>query len=363
MYWLGSVGLVLVVGACVEPNLDLQEGLDLTEEVALVATTDFSVGALATVSLSEYGVSDLLTATSGDPRLVMREEGAFLLNRGSGDHIRRYEWGAWESPVLEFATTEGGNPHDVVTHEDRVFVSLYERDYISVHHLDSGAELDRVELSKYSGKSDGLPETDQMMIIGDRLYVALQQLDRTKGWSDEGGQVIEVDLDTLLVVNSWEVGPNPKIYAHPSESDGMVIMTGVYGLMDGGIRILYPSLDILSDYLLTEAELGGDLEGYAETLLGDSVFSVVNMEGMTQAYCWHWKEPSYDLLIETDGWIADIKANHLGQVWMAGRRGVGENPFGGLMVSNPSTCDLVMDSWVQLVLEPYSLIFSTILGP
>ena len=82
------------------------------DTVAVLATVadDFSLGALATVNLQTWNISDGLAPISGDPVVVAAGQWLVQLNRYNYDTVRLYQPSAWLQPLWEVSLADGANP-------------------------------------------------------------------------------------------------------------------------------------------------------------------------------------------------------------------------------------------------------------
>lgn len=103
----------------------------------------------------------------------------YIVNRLNRDNIQILDPDFAYRTVQEFSVGEKTNPHDIAfVDENRAYISLYERDYVLVVDPSRGVELQRVSLAGFADPSDGIPEMSGMHLEGERLYVAIQRLDR-----------------------------------------------------------------------------------------------------------------------------------------------------------------------------------------
>ena len=107
-----------------------------------------------------------------------------------------------------------------------------------------------------------------MVVRGDRLYVAVQQLDRDNGWVADGGRVVQVDCEARVATQDWDVGPNPTISPLYDDDAKLLVQTGVYFAADGGLSVLDVGTGELSAPFVLEADLGLDIM-YAAVAPGD----------------------------------------------------------------------------------------------
>jgi hypothetical protein len=349
MAWLTLAVWWMMAGCGPDPSPRRCDG---TAEGLVVTTTDYTVGALATLNPAGKA-SDELATVSGDPLVVVREGHVLQLNRGSGDGLRVYRPGCWRAPEVEIGLVDGANPHDAMVVGDQLVVSQYGRDWLSVRSLAEGFEVDQVDLSSLAD-GDGLPEADTMVWHGQALWVGLQRLDRGAGWADAGGQIAAIDTTSWTLSSSVDAGPNPKLFAFDERR--AAVLTGMFFDADGALRLLDLSTGELALPLVDEASWGLDLTHFvAADGIGVLLGVDVSVGGPSRILC---VDVDAGRVVEgpsDDGWFAGATLGADGLVYVAVRSGWGDgssNP--GVMALEPSTC-LETGRRTPLSLEPYSI--------
>jgi hypothetical protein len=349
--------LALVIGC--NPPLNLDPTDDDTGDadgpdhsVAVVTTTDFVVGSLATIGLDGRGVSDDLAPTTGDPRVSV-EEGRVLQVNGLGfDTVSVFQPGQWSAPLTQFSVGAGANPHDVAVVDGEAFVTLYDRAEIAVFDLATTHRTGTVDLAAWAD-DDGLPEVATIVELGGLLYIALQRLDRDNGWAPDEGRVVQVDPASRAVTKSWEVGPNPTLHEHPGEPETLVVRTGTYATLNGGLQVLDPGLDQLGAMVLETATLGYAIADYVESPSGNGLLIAEHMDFTYSVKCFEWGAEITDGEATAD-WLAGIAVNDRGEAWIAQRSFAGS---GGLVVWDVDTCTRLTTDPIETTLPPYRIAF------
>jgi len=328
-----------------------------TPHGAVVSTTDFSVGALATVDLDSFDVTDSLAATSSDPFVQVEDGRVYQVNGFGVDSVSVYEAGDFDAPVAQFTTGTGTSPRHVALVNGELFVTLYEADHILVLDPDDGTSLGEVDLQAYAGV-DGLPEAATLVELGGMLYVALERLDRSDPmvWTDDGGLVVEIDPGTLGVTASWEVGPSPQIYPHPTDASKLMVRTGLSGQMVGGVRVLDPSAAAPDAMLLDAATLGYGISAWAAGSTGGAVFFAEHSDYSYTVECYDPDAgvassavygPSFD-------WLTNPAVDPQGRAWIPVRSFSGAS---GIVVIDTATCETVTTAPIGTILPPYKVDF------
>jgi len=195
--------------------------------------------------------------------LVLREHDGlvYAINRFGADNVQVLDPAAGLATLAQFSTGNGSNPHDVaVVTPGRAYVTRNQEASLQIVDPRDGHELGTVDLAPVADP-DGIPEMDQMALVGSTLFVTLQLLDQNAFFLPSGpGAVAVIDTATDEVIASFELnGLNP---ASRLESDGRylyVATTGDFGVNDGGIERIDPTDPTGSTTVVGGAELGGDL--------------------------------------------------------------------------------------------------------
>ncbi len=347
--------MILLLLGCAPTGCSAHETDDVQtspDHGLVVATSDFSVGALATVDLTGQTLRDAIVATSGDT-VVTSDHGLVLqIDRSPPAGVRAWAPPDWSAPVAEYAIPGDSNPQDAAVCGSRVFVSLLAEPRIAVFDLD-GSEAGSIDLSAFA--DDANPEAASLAHAGDRLFVGLQQLD-TQGplWTPSGpGVIVEIDCGTLATTSSWEVGPNPSL--HELAADALLIRTGTYGVADGALTVLHVD-DVLGTPLLTEALLGEDLGDV--TVVGG--FAVVLTAAMDFSHhtvrCLDLSDGSQTASEPIPNYLSGVAAGGDGLAWIAQSVDYANaaSPT-GLLAVDPTTCTAASDGVLKTLLPPYAL--------
>lgn len=232
---------------------DSATSLDGAQAVLATVSLDFATGALASISLDDHSVSDLLAPTSGDAvvRALAERDETVVLNRYGYDNLRFYRTGAWAAPRLEVSVADGQgptNPVDLAPCGEDLLVLLYERSEALFLSPETGAVTARLDLAPWVDEDGQSPEAGSLAEWDGRLYLGLQRMDRTDGWADRGGVILEVDCASRAVTAEWAAPGNARISAWP-EGEGLLVQgreadglaAGIYTFTPGsGPRLAVP---------------------------------------------------------------------------------------------------------------------------
>jgi len=370
-----AIAMLLSLVACPSPKGDSADSGSSSVDTgsrleghstAVVVTSDYAVYALATVDLDDGSVDDEITALTGDASVrYLEDDRLYVLNSYGYDTIQVYDVGKLSSPASEWSVGDGlANPHDVEFCGGELFVSLYGRDYVSIYDPHSTNLVGTVDLSSFDD-GDGVPEASSLVKVAGKegyLYLALQQLDQNNGWVANGGAVVEIDCAARAVSNSWDVGSNPKIYAHPTEPSALLVVTGVYYEADGGISVLDVVDGEHSALYVSEADIGVDIGPLAFDDLGNvvAIGSSISDYGASHTIncfdleSWDWTEA-----VNTSSFLIGNVANDRGEAWLLARTSWADaGSVGGIWVYDIATCsEPSTEARKSFSLDPYSLAF------
>ncbi|MBM3280007.1 MAG: hypothetical protein FJY95_18320 [Candidatus Handelsmanbacteria bacterium] len=238
----------------------------------VVLTSDFQTGSLALLEAGGGAPrTDLLTIHS-DAVARYHDGRVYVINRLGQDNILVLDPAAPADPLLQFSVGNGSNPQDLeFASQRKAYVSRHNSASLLLVDPRSGDSLGEIDLSAFAD-ADGLPEPAEMALVGDRLYVACQRLDRNAGWvaSQSVLAVIDINTDQLVDWDSGQEGVQGLALQidNPGNLIGMggklyVGQTGQYGVADGGVEMVDLASGRSEGLVLGESELGGDLTSFA----------------------------------------------------------------------------------------------------
>lgn len=194
------------------------ETIPQQKAVTVTAAPDFSSGAHAWASVDpvtgprvvEYNlnptISDLTVAANG-PYF-------YVIERYQADNVSKYHIDAPTTRLWQCSTlgTEGdGNPHDMVfAGSSKAYLTRYESTKLWVVNPSAadcaGFKIGEIDLSAFAD-GDGIPEMDKGIIVGGKLFITLQRMDRNAGWVPQNGYLAVIDIATDTVIDPGI--PNP----------------------------------------------------------------------------------------------------------------------------------------------------------
>jgi hypothetical protein len=246
------------------------------ETRAFVLTTDFSTGSLSAVNLANRAVSADVASVHSDA--VERWYGGLLyvVNRFGQDNVQVIDPANHYATVRQFSTGNGSNPQDICfVSASKAYVTRYERADLLIVNPSTGGSLGVISLAAFAD-ADGIPEMQRMVRVGNRVFVALQRLDRNAGFQPTDKSlvaVIDAVADTVVDTNpSLEgrqaitlTGKNPvTTFAFDDPSNLLLLgCAGRFGVLDAGIEYVDPVQYTSAGYAITESALGGDVGNLA----------------------------------------------------------------------------------------------------
>lgn len=327
-----------VGGGCPSADEDLRATVERAlggcqDRTALVIATNFQTGSFATVSLDEprqVVKANPQRRVHGDA--VARVHGGlvYVVNRFNGDNVQVLD------PAADFATRwqcsvgNGANPHDIAfASSSKAYVTRHAKRELWIVDPSAppgcgGFKTGEIDLGAFAD-ADGIPEMDQMAIVGERLYVLLQSLDRDDVFAPAGpGRIAVIDTAADEVVGEIPLvgeNPFPQTKGLLVRGGALVISsTGRYTVDDGGIESVDLEAQRTNGFFVTEGDLGGDIldfalvserHAYAVLSLRDFSTSLVAFDPVERRVT--------RTLIGGSGLIADIEIDSRGELFAADR--------------------------------------------
>src|SRR5439155_1341833 len=118
--------------------------------------------------------------------------------------------------------------------------------------------------------ADGIPEMDQMALVGDRLFVSLERLDRTRRFAPAGrSRLVVLDTASDTVVGVVELsganafGDSSGLAREPGSGKLVVNEAGdIQRTGDGGLERVDPFTLTAEGFFVTERDLGGNITDF-----------------------------------------------------------------------------------------------------
>lgn len=262
-----------------------------SEKLAVV-TSDFSSGGrLSIIDTGTLIPAPTLSLIHSDAVLRYTNGRLYVINRLNRDSILVLNPSSYFTPEGEVSVGRGNNPQDIAILNGKIYVSLYEKNYLLILNSGNFSTIGTIDLSPYvenSGLRDELPESGRMMIYGGFLYLQVQRLDRNdaSGFPSPTNDSFILKLDPLSdrvisVIKTPAANPLGKMQVFIKNSIPHLAVClpsrlGFISRPDGGIGALNLNTDeFLGEFLYREDKAGGDIldmviknetEGYAFVL-------------------------------------------------------------------------------------------------
>ncbi len=299
---------------------------------ALVVTSDFVSGAFSWLDLDTRATHNDVTTVHSDATLRWYEGMVYVINRAGADNIQVLDPASGFHTAYQFSVGNGTNPQDIaMASPTRAYVSRYDSPSLLVCNPSTGAQLGTISLAAFAD-ADGLPEMAHLAIVGHRLFVAVQRLNRNAGYSPTAYSlvvVIDTDVDTVLDVNPALPGvqgitltyKDPVTTFSYDRNTGrlMIGCVGAFGATDGGIEAIDVNTLTAQGSVIGEGALGGDL-GDFEVLSATHAYAIVSDASFnTQLVSWN---PTTHLKLTTiaspGGFsLSDCALNDRGELYLA----------------------------------------------
>ncbi len=242
-------------------------------DFAFITTTDYSSGSSSAIWLDGSYTTDENVASIYSDAVSRYFEGLiYVVNREGADNIQVLDPGSGFSTLRQFSVGNGSDPHDIaLASETKAYVTRYNTNDLWIVDPSTGSHTGTIDLSSLAD-SDGLCEMDMMLLVGDRLFVSIERLDRDNWWGPSGTSyiaVVDTEADTLLDTDPMTAGkqsillsgtnPYGDIQFNPYDGKLYVSCIGWWGMTDGGVERIDPVTFEILGTMITEAAAGGDI--------------------------------------------------------------------------------------------------------
>jgi DNA-binding beta-propeller fold protein YncE len=335
---------------------------------AVVVTTDFETGVLTTLHVEPPRTpARLAPAIHADAVVRTAGDRVYVVNRFLADNIEVLDPRRGFATTLQCSTGVRSNPHDIAVLEPRkAYVTRYGAPELWA--VDPGAAScdgfvrRRIDLGALAD-ADGIPEMDQMAVVGDRLFVTLARLDRGQRFAPAGHSrlaVIDTTTDTLAGVVELQgrnaFGDSAGLPREPETGRLVVAQAGnIMAVGDGGLELVDPFTLASAGWLVTEDDLGGNItdfvllsarKGYAIVVDASLRNALVAFDPATRTVTRR--------LLSRDEYLPDIALAPDGTLWLADRTLL--QP--GIRIFDPAADDAALaPRAIDLGLPPFSLGF------
>jgi hypothetical protein len=339
------------------------------QTTAFVVTSNFMAGSFATVTLDEpRTVSRSTPQRRVHSDAVVRTRGGliYIVNRRFADNIQVFDPADGLRSRMQCSTGNGTNPHDIAFVDDhKAYVTLFEERELLIVNPSASATCDDFLLGSIDlgslADADGIPDMDQMAIVGDRLYVSVQRLDITSvlRLPAGNGALAVIDTTTDSLIDTIELsGENPFAATKGLTLRGgklHIAQAGRFGVMDGGIERVDARSGQVEGFYVTEAGLGGDITDFAlvSERLAYAIISRADFSTALVAF-----DPSTgeltDTLLERNGYtLFDMELNDRGELYLTDR----DRRSNGVRVFRAADGAALTEQPLDLGLSPFEVTF------
>ncbi len=302
--------------------------------VVTLAACDFISGGLAELDLTTRSISkSRIGQTAADA--VVREAGGrlFLLSRFGSDSVAELDPLTLDK-LWECGVGSGANPHDIVLVSPTLgYVTRYDWSELAIIDPSKGSDCNgfltgSIDLTTLAD-DDGFPEMDQMALVGSRLFVSVQRLDRNDFFLPSGaGALAVIDTGSNTLETSVELqlsNPFAETKGLLRDRNSGLLYVGGAGtlftdLSDGGIEIIDPQRLRSAGLIASGAELGGDLIDFALAGSGRILAAVADKDFTVSVIDFDLSQAApARTLISSRFLISDIELTENGELWISDR--------------------------------------------
>jgi hypothetical protein len=276
MKTIGMIGMMVLTLSLLVPGAALCQ-----DQTAVVATaaSDYTSGAHAVISVDPIGgprtAQTQLLPTISDITVDAYGEFFYRLERtgvASSHNVTKFAVDAPDTVVWQYSTEgseTGSNPYDLIFVSDtKAYLLRYGSDTAWIVDpsttTEAGFKTGELDLSAYAD-SDGIPEMNGGVLVGTKLFILFQRLDRNNFWAPTNDTLVGV-FDTATDAELAQITvpvENPQTIQYV-EANNTIYVAGVgsYGFAPfGGIATIDP--DAHTSSLLLAGDAYGGISGVA----------------------------------------------------------------------------------------------------
>lgn len=338
-----------------QPSLNLAPNEEIF--VAAAFFTD-PIGSIATVGLNNpHPVERALAVTdSSDVVIKSFDNKLFVINRGIASTIQAIDPKTFKI-LGNYSLEPQSNPHDLVLANGKAFISRYDSNLASNNKDDiwvvqplTGERLATINLKPFTtDDGDRLARADQMILIGDLLYVLIEDLS-IDFQATTNGKVAVIDTRTNQIVDMDPQTPgtqviplqgrNPTSIAYSAGLNRLFITdTGLFGpgfsndvtTPYGGIEVVDLATNQSLGILIDDKNFGGYL--FSLVLISDHLGVVTVNANQVATF-----DPSKLVVLHpsiytsASGFIPELLADPNGLLWIPERNSKKD----GMVVMDPA---------------------------
>jgi len=300
------------------------------ETRAFVFATDYTTGSLSFADLAPRAAHCDLVPVNSDASLRFYGGLLYVVNRLGGDNVQVVD-PVSHATLRQFSVGNGSNPHDIAfASPTKAYVTRYDTSDLWIVNPATGAHTGTIALAALAD-ADGIPEMDRMIMVGPLLFVSLERLDRNHLYAPTDSAlvaVVDTRADTLVDCDPAHPGtqaillqlrnPFTAFQFDPATSRLLIGCAGVFGVLDGGVERIDPVNLRSGGIAITEAALGGDVDGVAWGDAAKSWAIVADASGNTKLVSWSAATGTVLATIWNPGGyvLTDAERDDRGEVWV-----------------------------------------------
>jgi len=311
------------------------------QDLFCTTTTFESTGSTSVMLLdAPYTPTNDLYTIHGDAVARRNQNTIFVINRYLADNVLVLDATSGYGVIDQYSTGLDSNPQDLeVVRPGRAYLTRLEETQLWVVEPLHGSLLATVDLAPFAD-ADGIPEMAQVAAVGDFAFVALQRLDRLQSNLPPAGGSCLVVIDTRTdqpvdaVAGTPAIDPillpaqNPSgdLWYERNLNRLLVICSGEFPLLDGGLAVVDPFTRQSEGFVTTEAQLGGNLQA-ARLASSDLGWAIVSNSSF-QTLLLRFEVSSgavLDTVLTSSGFdLSDLEISQQGKVYVSDRNA--QNP-------------------------------------
>jgi len=339
---------------------------------AFVTTTDYSTGAASIVSADTLLHATINVASIHSDAVARFFDGRiYVLNRQGADNVQVLDPADGFRTLKQFSTGNGSNPADIVfLSRSRAFVSRNNEDQLWIVDPNQGRRSGLIDFS-WLADADHVPEMAHMVKVGNRVFVAVQRLDRNSQLYPPTGTsyvaVFDASTEKFIDAEPATFGVQPITLAasnpfgemvyNPASGKIWVPNVGFFGVKDGGLELVDPTALTTSGVVISETQLGGDLTDVVpiDATHGVAIISDSNFNTLLVGFDLN-SPASIDTIYAPGGFaLADAELSPDGRIFVSDRTPVAP----GIRVFRASDHAQITTSPVDVGLPPADIEFGS----
>lgn len=236
----------------VDPSLSVENFTPVRSQYVVVSCSapDYGSGAHAFIDVERpRSLQDSLLPTISDIKMAAQGNYFYRIARYNGDSVTKFAATAPATPIWQYSTMDASdamassNPQDLIfapatlASDAKAYLPRFGSTEMWIVDpattTAQGFKLGEVELGDYAD-SDGLPEMTKGVVVGGKLFLVLQRIDRDNGFAPSNTPyLVVIDIDTNEEIDTQNGAENFKGIPLPIKNPQGI----VYNSADGKIYV------------------------------------------------------------------------------------------------------------------------------